>query len=220
MKALKKKWVVGSLVLGLTAGCVTPGKNTAVGAGAGAILGAGAGALIGKGWGGAAIGAAAGAAAGGAVGNYLDKQARELEQVAETERTENGILLKMPSEFLFATDSAQLNQDAVVQVTKVADILVKYPEDRIRVEGHTDNTGPDAYNQELSLKRADAVARVLLARGVKSEQIMTVGFGENQPVADNGSVSGRQSNRRVQLYIDIPQSQQQQVEQKALRNRS
>jgi outer membrane protein OmpA-like peptidoglycan-associated protein len=154
------------------------------------------------------------------VGNYLDKQARELEQVAETERTENGILLKMPSEFLFATDSAQLNQDAVVQVTKVADILVKYPEDRIRVEGHTDSTGPDAYNQELSLRRADAVARVLLARGVKSEQIMTAGFGENQPVADNSSLSGRQANRRVQLYIDIPQSQQEKVEQKALRNRS
>ncbi len=217
MKALKKKWMVGSvLALSLSTACVTPGKNTAVGAGAGAIIGAGAGALIGKGWGGAAIGAAA----GGAVGNYLDKQARELEQVAETERTENGILLKMPSEFLFATDSAQLNQDAVVQVTKVADILVKYPEDRIRVEGHTDSTGPDAYNQELSLRRADAVARVLLARGVKSEQIMTAGFGENQPVADNSSLSGRQANRRVQLYIDIPQSQQEKVEQKALRNRS
>ncbi|MBF5043503.1 OmpA family protein [Aggregicoccus sp. 17bor-14] len=219
MKVLKTKSVVASaLVLSMMgAGCATPGKRTAVGAGAGAIVGAGAGALIGKGWGGAAIGAAAGAVAGGAVGNYLDKQAQELEKAnLPVERTQDGaIVVKMPGDLLFATNSATLSPQAMQSVNELADVLVKYPEDRIQVAGHTDSTGSDEYNKQLSLKRADAVAQVLLSRGVKSEQIATAGAGELQPVADNATAEGRAKNRRVQLHIDVPQANQQKVEQKA-----
>jgi outer membrane protein OmpA-like peptidoglycan-associated protein len=223
MKVLKTKSVVASaLVLSMMgAGCATPGKRTAVGAGAGAIVGAGAGALIGKGWTGAAVGAAAGAVAGGAVGNYLDKQAQELEKVAQTERTADGaILVKMPGDLLFATNSTTLTPEAMTQVTNVADVLVKYPEDRIQVQGHTDSTGSDTYNKDLSLRRADAVAQVLLSRGVKPAQIATAGAGELQPVASNETPEGRRANRRVQLHIDVPQANQQKVENKMGNDRS
>ena len=224
MKGLKTKSVVASaLVLSMMgAGCATPGKRTAVGAGAGAIVGAGAGALIGKGWGGAAVGAAAGAVAGGAVGNYLDKQAQELEKAgAPVERTPEGaIVVKMPGDLLFATNSSTLSPQSVDEVTRVADVLVKYPENRIQVSGHTDSTGSDEYNKQLSLKRADAVAQVLLGRGVKPAQIATAGAGEIQPVSSNATPEGRAKNRRVQLHIDIPEANQQKVEAKMGNQRS
>lgn len=188
----------------LVAGCETAGKRTAIGAGGGAAAGAGVGALIG-GWKGAAIGAGVGALAGGSVGLYLDKQAKELEQVAETKRTENGVLVNMKSEILFDTGSAVLKDAAVEQISKVGDIIAKYSDDRVRVEGHTDSTGAAAKNEELSLRRADAVKRVLLGRGVKETQITTLGMGETKPIADNKTAEGRAANRRVELHIDVPQ---------------
>jgi outer membrane protein OmpA-like peptidoglycan-associated protein len=205
MNAWKKTWVlvVPALLLG-GVGCVTPGKRTATGAAAGAIVGAGAGAVAGRNWEGAAIGAGVGAAAGAAVGNYLDRQARELEQVAETRRTEHGILLNLRSELLFETDSAALTPDAITQLTRIGDILAKYPEDRIRIEGHTDSRGTVAYNEELSQRRAEAVARVLSARGVAPQQMLVLGMGETQPVASNTTPDGRSTNRRVQLHISVP----------------
>lgn len=204
MNARKMGWVlVPALLLG-GAGCVTPGKRTATGAAAGAIVGAGAGALAGDGWTGAAVGAGVGAAAGAAAGNYLDKQARELEQVADTRRTDEGILLNLRSELLFDTDSAVLTEDAIAQVSRIGDILAKYPEDRIRIEGHTDSRGTVAYNEELSLRRAEAVARVLSSRGVAPGQVLVLGLGESKPVAANDTDAGRSVNRRVQLHISVP----------------
>jgi outer membrane protein OmpA-like peptidoglycan-associated protein len=197
--------LIPALLLGAM-GCATPGKRTATGAAAGAIVGAGVGGAVGRDWEGAAIGAGAGAAAGAAVGNYLDRQARELEQVAETKRTEHGILLNLRSELLFETDSAVLTEDAIQQLSRIGDILAKYPEDRIRIEGHTDSTGPVAYNEELSERRAEAVARVLTARGVAPRQMLVLGMGEAQPVAPNDSMSGRSANRRVQLHISVPRA--------------
>ena len=203
MNVWKMGWmIVPALLLG--AGCATPGKRTATGAAAGAIVGAGVGGAVGRDWEGAAIGAGAGAVAGAAVGNYLDKQAQELEKVAETRRTEQGILLNLRSELLFETDSAVLTDDAITQLTRIGDILAKYPEDRIRVEGHTDSRGPVAYNEELSERRAEAVARILNARGVAPQQMLVLGKGEAQPVASNETVDGRSANRRVQLHISVP----------------
>lgn len=205
MNAWKKGWVlvVPALLLGGTA-CVTPGKRTATGAAAGAIVGAGAGAVAGRSWEGAAIGAGVGAVAGGAVGNYLDKQARELEQVAETQRTDHGILLNLRSELLFETDSAVLTESAIAQLTRIGDILVKYPEDHLRIEGHTDSRGTVPYNEALSLRRAEAVARVLTSRGVTPRQMLVLGLGESAPVASNDTEAGRSTNRRVQLHISVP----------------
>lgn len=212
MNARKMGWLlVPALLVG--GGCATPGKRTATGAAAGAIVGAGVGGVAGDSWTGAAIGAGVGAVAGGAVGNYLDKQARELEQVAQTKRTEDGILVNMQSNLLFETDSAVLTEDAIARLSRIGDILAKYPQDRIRIAGHTDSRGPAPYNEELSLRRADAVARVLSGRGVKPEQMMTLGMGEEQPVATNDTVEGRSANRRVELKIDVPQRAQQQQRQ-------
>jgi outer membrane protein OmpA-like peptidoglycan-associated protein len=201
----KMGWVlVPALLLG-GVGCVTPGKRTATGAAAGAIVGAGVGGVVGGDWEGAAIGAGTGAVAGAAVGNYLDRQARELEQVAETHRTDHGILLNLRSELLFETDSAVLTEDAITQLSRIGDILVKYPEDRLRIEGHTDSRGPVGYNEELSERRAEAVARVLTSRGVAPRQMMVLGMGEARPVASNDTPDGRSANRRVQLHISVPQ---------------
>ncbi len=197
--------LVPVLMLG-AAGCATPGKRTATGAAAGAIVGAGAGAMVGENFEGAAIGAGVGAVAGAAVGNYLDKQARELEQVAETRRTEEGLLLNLRNDLLFETDSAILTDSAIAQVSRIGDILVKYPEDRIRIEGHTDSRGTEPYNEALSLRRAEAVYRVLSSRGVAPRQIMVLGQGESEPVAPNETPAGRSANRRVELHIDVPRA--------------
>ena len=186
-------------------GCATPGKRTATGAAAGGIVGAGAGAIAG-GWKGAAVGAAAGAAVGGGVGNYLDKRAQELEKVAETRKTEHGLLLNLQSELLFETNSAVLTPEAVTQLTQIGDILAKYPEDRLTIEGHTDSRGTEPYNEALSLRRAEAVSRVLRGRGVDEGQMVVLGQGEKQPVAPNTHPDGRTANRRVELHIDVPQA--------------
>ena len=172
-----------SLILIALAGlaaCATPGKRTA-------------------------IGAAVGGVAGGAVGNYLDKQAQELKEVAETtRRTKDGIMVDLKSKLLFTTDSSVLKPEAVELVAKLGDILAKYPDDRIRVAGYTDSTGSTAHNEELSLRRAKAVREVLQGRGVKPEQMLVEGMGPVRPVATNATASGRAQNRRVELHIDVP----------------
>ncbi len=195
--------VAGATVLLLASGCETLGKNTAIGAGVGGLVGAGVGALAG-GKKGAAIGAGVGVLAGGSVGLYLDKQARELAKVAETKRTENGVLVNMKNDILFDTGSAQLKPAAIEQLGKVGDIVAKYSDDRVRIEGYTDSVGGAELNLQLSVRRGDAVKAVLVERGVKAEQIEVHGYGETKPVADNGTADGRSKNRRVELHIDVP----------------
>ncbi len=190
------------LVVALGA-CATPGERTAIGAGGGAAVGAGVGALAG-GWEGAAIGALVGGVAGGAIGNYLDKQAQELQAVTNARRTENGILVDLKSSLLFSTDSPVLKPAAVEQIAQLGDILARYPDDRIRIEGHTDSTGSTAYNEQLSLHRALAVRDVLATRGVNPRQMLVEGAGAARPIADNSTPEGRAQNRRVELHIDVP----------------
>ncbi|MFL5264773.1 MAG: OmpA family protein, partial [Anaeromyxobacteraceae bacterium] len=180
------------------------GKRTAIGGVGGAAGGAGVGALLGGGKG-AIIGAGVGALAGGSVGLYLDKQAKDLEEIAETKRTENGVVVNMKSEILFDSGSAVLKPEAIAQIEKVGDVLAKYSDDRIRVEGHTDATGTRKANEELSLRRAAAVKAVLIGRGVKETQITALGMGEEKPIADNKTPEGKKQNRRVELHIDVPQ---------------
>jgi outer membrane protein OmpA-like peptidoglycan-associated protein len=200
---MKKSNALIAVALLLTTACFA-GKRTAIGAGGGGLVGAGVGALIGGGKG-AIIGAGVGALAGGSVGLYLDKQAKELEEIAETKRTENGVIVQMKSEILFDSGSAVLKPEAIAQIEKVGDVLAKYSDDRIRVEGHTDSTGTRKANEELSLRRADSVKRILLGRGVKETQISALGLGEERPIADNKTADGKKQNRRVEVHIDVPQ---------------
>ncbi len=201
--------ILAVTILVAVAGCETAGKRTAIGAGAGAAVGAGAGALLGgkghRGTG-ALIGAGVGALAGGSVGLYLDKQAKELEKtkLAEVKRTENGLLVQMASDILFESGSSALNKESIDDIEKMGDILAKYSDDRIRIYGYTDSVGGKAYNEELSLRRADAVKRVLIGRGVQEKQITSLGMGEAEPVATNSTPAGRKKNRRVVLNIDVP----------------
>jgi outer membrane protein OmpA-like peptidoglycan-associated protein len=187
-----------SFIFGM--GCATPGKRTAIGAGGGAAVGAGVGAIAGGGKG-ALIGAGVGAALGGVIGNRLDKQANELAEVAETERTRDGILVNLKNDLLFTTGSANLTPQATQQVQQLGAIMAKYPTNHIMISGHTDNTGSTAVNDSLSQKRAQSVQDVLLQAGVKSGQLKTQGFGSSKPIASNDSKAGRGQNRRVEVYI-------------------
>ena len=186
--------------------CTTPGKRTAIGAGAGAAIGAIGGAVIahntgGKAETGALVGALAGGATGGLIGNYYDKQAKELAAIADVQKTENGIVVTLKNEILFETGKADLSAAAQKTLIDLNRVLKKYPENIIEVQGHTDSTGTVEYNNQLSLARAKAVYDFILANGLKTSGLSYVGYGQNVPVADNSTAEGRAKNRRVELKI-------------------
>ncbi len=192
--------LIASSITIVSSGCSSPGKKTAIGAGAGAAVGAGVGAIAGGGKG-AAIGAGVGGLLGGAVGNRLDKQARELEKVAETQRTTDGILVNLKNDLLFQTGSATLTPEAKTQLNQLGGIMVKYPTNQITVVGHTDDVGSATSNQTLSNQRAAAVQQVLIQSGLPVSRLRTVGMGESQPIAEGTSAATRAKNRRVELKI-------------------
>lgn len=196
--------VLGSIALiVLISGCTTPGKKTAIGAGTGAAAGGVIGGVAG-GWQGAAIGAGVGAIAGGAIGNQMDKQAKELAEVAETKRTAEGIVVNLKNDLLFETGKAELKPEAQTQLGQLGDIIAKYPDDHIQIQGFTDSTGSKQTNELLSKARADAVRNVLSSRGVQYKQMSAQGFGPQNPIASNSSSTGRAKNRRVELQISMP----------------
>lgn len=191
-------------------GCESAGKKTAIGAGVGVAAGALLGSVVGAQHGdkkkGALIGAALGAAMGGAIGNRLDKQAKELEKVAETKRTEQGITTKLKSDILFDTGKADLKPAAIKSITQLAEILKKYPENVITVKGYTDSQGSEDLNKTLSEKRAGSVKDYLAKGGVPQTTLSIVGMGKENPVADNTSADGRSKNRRVEIEISVDES--------------
>jgi outer membrane protein OmpA-like peptidoglycan-associated protein len=200
-------------VLLLLAGCATNPdgtteyKRTAIGALAGAAVGAGSGALIaGKGHRGtgALIGGVVGAAGGGAIGNYMDRQAAEMKRKlpeAAIAREGDKLYVALPSGILFDVDKKEIKPTARDSIAQAAEVLVKYPDTYITVEGHTDSTGTSEYNQKLSESRADAVREMLMRDGVPASRLSIKGYGESAPIADNSTPDGRQLNRRVQLEI-------------------
>lgn len=190
--------------------CASENKNTAMGAGIGVAAGAAVGAIIGHQTGnraaGAAVGAAFGGAIGGAVGHRMDKQAKELAKIAETKRTDQGLITKLKSDILFDTGKSDLKTSAQDNLKQMAAIMKKYPENVLTVKGHTDNTGSMKINEELSKRRADAVKQVLIGNGIPSDTVSTVGLGPSVPIADNTSEMGRKQNRRVEIEITVDQS--------------
>lgn len=201
MKTLTAMMACAALVACASSG----GENTRtkVGAGAGAATGAAVGGAA-AGWKGAAVGAVTGAAAGGAAGHLLDKQAEELRQKdINATRTANGILVHLREELLFATDSATLKPAAIEHLAALGDVLAKYPDDHIEVVGFTDSTGPSEHNRDLSMRRAEAVRKILVQRGVSEKQALAIGKGESDPIATNETPQGRAKNRRVELRIAV-----------------
>jgi outer membrane protein OmpA-like peptidoglycan-associated protein len=195
--------VTSAALLILNAGCTSPGKKTAVGAGTGAAAGGVIGGIAG-GWEGAAIGAGVGAVTGGAIGNVMDKQAKELAEVAETKRTAQGIVVNLKNDLLFETGKAEVKPEAKEQLTQLGAILAKYPQDTINIMGFTDSTGSKQMNQLLSKSRAEAVRTILASQGVKFNQMTVEGLGPSNPIASNDSAAGRAKNRRVELKISMP----------------
>lgn len=183
-------------------------KGTAIGTTAGAVLGGVLGNNIGKG-GNGALGAVLGGIIGGVVGNRIgnkmDKQAKEIQQSlpgAEVERVGEGIKITMGENMVnFGFNSATLGATAKSTLDKFAEVLVSNPDTNINVYGHTDSKGSDAYNQTLSEKRAIAVKKYLVAKGVSSSRLFTMGMGETEPVATNETEAGRAQNRRVEFAI-------------------
>ena len=201
--------VVGTIGLTMS-GCSSAGKNTAIGAGVGTAAGAAVGAIIGHQSGnrekGALIGAVLGGAVGGHIGYRMDKQAKELEKIAETKRTEQGIVTKLKSDILFDTGKADLKTGAQTNLAKMAEILKKYPENVLTIRGYTDSTGSAAINKTLSEKRAASVRAELLKGGVPSETVSSIGMGPENPVGDNQTTAGRSQNRRVEIEITVDES--------------
>ncbi len=174
-------------------------KGTAIGAGAGAVIGG----LIGSGSNNTAVGAIIGAGVGGAtgaiIGHHMDKQADELKadlKGARVERVGEGIKITFDSGLMFALDSHVLNASTKQNLTDLAKTLNKYQDTNILIEGHTDASGKDAYNMELSKKRASSVAAYLETLGVKRSRVTTTGYGETQPTSTIDA-----ENRRVEVAI-------------------
>lgn len=147
-----------------------------------------------------------GAIAGGSVGVYMDQQEMKLRQRLDNSgvsvtRIGDNITLNMPGNVTFAVNSADINQAFYDVLDSVALVLNEYEKTLVEVAGHTDNTGSDEYNQQLSQKRASSVAAYLRSRQVMAERLIEVGGGENYPVASNDTAEGRQMNRRVEITI-------------------
>ncbi|MGZ2259296.1 OmpA family protein [Roseobacter sp. A03A-229] len=178
----------------------------------GALIGAGAGALAGalsRGDGnrgdGALVGAVIGGAIGAGIGYNLDQQEAELRRDLDNNvtitNTGDRLILNLPQSIVFATDSFAVRPDLQDDLFSVAASLNKYPQSTVQVIGHTDSDGDAGYNQQLSERRATAVANVLLNAGVPSARLQTFGRGENQPIASNLNAAGKAQNRRVEIVI-------------------
>lgn len=210
--------LVSIAAISMLAGCtVNPytGEKQAgkasVGAGIGAVAGAAVGALAGgdsskerrKR---ALIGAGVGALAGGGVGYYMDVQEAKLRAQLEgtgvsVTRAGDEIILNMPGNVTFATNSADVKSDFYAVLNSVSLVLKKYNKTVIEVSGHTDSSGSESYNQSLSERRANSVGQYLGTQGIDRRRIITVGYGESHPIADNKTAAGRQQNRRVELTL-------------------
>lgn len=206
----------------ILAGCAAPETQTKTqkgaiyGAAGGAAAGAIAGQVIGRDAKGTLIGAAIGAAVGGlggaGVGRMMDNQERDMrEALAKSEaaavsREGNLLAVTFKGDVTFDTNSTIVRPGLQSEINRVAGVLTQYPETLVRVEGHTDSVGSDAYNQDLSIRRANSVKDLLVQRGVAESRIDAVGYGETLPVATNETEAGRQRNRRVEIKI-APQTQ-------------
>ena len=208
--------LTAALVAALAAGCYTTdpytGGREMNKTSKGAIIGAATGAVIGLITGDssrerrerALIGAGIGGLSGAGIGVYMDRQEAKLrEQLRGTgvsvTRVGDNVTLNMPGNITFKTDSSDLNPSFFRVLDSVALVAKEYDKTLVEVAGHTDSTGSEEYNQQLSERRAGTVAEYLLSRGILADRLITVGAGEARPIATNDTAGGRAQNRRVEL---------------------
>lgn len=207
-----KKLVCLAVMLTMLAACATDPysgeskvSKTAWGAGIGTAIGAGIGALAG-GEKGALIGAGIGAAAGAGTGGYMDYQASQLRKEltgtgVQVRKVDEMIYLVMPGNITFNTNEAYIKQSFQPVIVSIAKVLKKFDKTAVQVNGYTDNTGSDAINNPLSVKRANAVADFLKIQGVAANRIIANGYGSANPIASNATAAGREQNRRVEVVL-------------------
>jgi outer membrane protein OmpA-like peptidoglycan-associated protein len=206
---MRRTFVLMPMLAGLamSSGCASLNRKET-----GAIIGAGSGAVVGGVIGrangstakGAIIGAAVGGTAGAVIGHQMDQQAKEIQQNipgAVVERVGEGLQVTFASGLLFDYDSDVLRDAARKNLATLAASLEKYPNTDLMIVGHTDATGPDAYNMTLSERRAAAAASYLASQGVTRTRLRSTGRGETEPVAPNDNDADRQKNRRVEVAI-------------------
>jgi len=186
-------------------------SNATYGAAIGAVAGALGAGLLGGGNAGdrrtrALIGAGVGGLAGGGIGYYMDSQQKELAQQLRSSgvsvtRVGNDIILNMPGNVTFATNSYDINANFYNVLNSVAIVLKKYNKTLIDVTGFTDSTGSADFNMQLSRQRANSVAQYLIGQGTDQRRFLVNGAGENNPIASNNTASGREQNRRVEIKL-------------------
>lgn len=220
---MTKRYLAGVVVLSMIAsGCTSDGsadgKRSMNNMEMGALIGAAGGAAIGavaykknrtKG---AIVGAVGGGLAGGAVGAYMDSQQKDLQKnlakeisggQAQVEKLPNDVVrITMTNATAFDVNSSQIKPGFYSSLDKIANVVIQYGKTTLTIVGHTDNTGKPEYNQKLSEERALAVARYLESKNVNPMRLATSGKGETAPIASNATESGRQANRRVEIYVE------------------
>ena len=218
MKKMKITTLFMCFVLMFDSCATKQGSGALLGAGGGAVIGGIIGAIAGQGKGaavGAAIGGAVGAGAGAIIGKHMDKVAAETAAQVKNAKVEqvtdaNGlkaVKVTFDSGILFATNKAELNQSSKNELAKFSTVLKKNADCYVDIYGHTDSTGNDGINIPLSNQRAQSVVAYLENCGVSASQFKNVvGKGSSDPVASNDTKSGRQLNRRVEVYMYASQA--------------
>lgn len=214
---MKKLALAVSVALVLS-GCATEGGMTK--SQTGAVLGAVVGAAVGNQTGDNSkdrkrdrlAGVLVGAAAGAGIGHMMDKQEQEFNEALAQEQANNQIevqrvtdeilQLTLSSEVSFDVDSSAIKRGFKPSLDKLADVLTRYNDTNITVVGHTDSSGSEAYNQTLSVRRAQSVVSYLRNYGVERGRMRAEGKGELQPRESNATASGRSMNRRVEVFVE------------------
>lgn len=181
----------------------------------GGLIGAGIGALLGlraKDKSRAVLYGIVGGIAGASVGNYMDNQKKDFEKQLHNEiqrgdiriekLPQNALMVTMTAQTSFAVDSSQIKPAFYSTLDKIAQIVNRYGKTHLDLIGFTDSTGSNAYNQQLSQRRANSVLGYLRNRGVIPQRLTAQGMGEQHPVASNATAAGRALNRRVEIIIE------------------
>ena len=207
-------FVGAAVVLSGCAGMSQQQRGAVIGATTGAAVGGVIGNQTGSTARGAIIGAVVGGAAGAVIGHQMDQQAKELQQNipgATIQRVGEGIAVTFASGILFPFNSTEILPDGRTNLQQLASSLEKYPNSDILIVGHTDSVGTDAYNNDLSQRRAVAAQSYLQSLGVPASRLRATGRGESEPIQSNDTEAGRAQNRRVEIAIYANEAYRNQV---------
>lgn len=207
-------FIGASVILSGCAGMSQQQRGAVIGATTGAAVGGVIGNQTGSTARGAIIGAVVGGAAGAVIGHQMDQQAKELQQNipgATIQRVGEGIAVTFASGILFPFNSTEILPDGRTNLQQLASSLEKYPNSDILIVGHTDSVGTDAYNNDLSQRRALAAQSYLQSLGVPASRLQATGRGESEPIQSNDTEAGRAQNRRVEIAIYASEAYRNQV---------